>query len=171
MMPLSEYRRKKAQHMNTAIDKRCSRKLEFNLGWSDQTEVFYLLNCFNFAGGISWHLFRGISLFQKSCYPGTIHGYGDRHGFCLFIRSVCIICVVNRVNGIESKCQPVPSTLRTWWPRVCRSNVDSGWERGSWKDSTQDGPGKPHRRGTNEIRSTGLRGYTCHRTRRILHRV
>ena len=72
MMPLSEYRRKKAQHMNTVIDKRCSRKLEFNLGWSDQTEVFYLLNCFNlqeeYFGILSeaYNCFRNLAVQEPS---------------------------------------------------------------------------------------------------------
>lgn len=39
MVSLSEYRRKRNALRNAAIDKRCSRKLEFNLGWADATEV------------------------------------------------------------------------------------------------------------------------------------
>ena len=48
MMTLSEYRRKKALHLNAVIEKRLSRKLEQNLGWSDQTEVCWCIvfvNC------------------------------------------------------------------------------------------------------------------------------
>ena len=46
MVPLSEYRRKRNFARNVQIDKRCSRKLELNLGWSDQTEVVHHLSFF-----------------------------------------------------------------------------------------------------------------------------
>lgn len=63
MMSLSEYRRKKALHMNATIDKRLSRKLELNLGWSDQTEVFIVLDYFDLVGGVSCLVIGGMSLF------------------------------------------------------------------------------------------------------------
>jgi hypothetical protein len=44
MVSLSEYRRKRNAARNTQIDKRCQRKFELNLGWSDQTEVFSSLH-------------------------------------------------------------------------------------------------------------------------------
>jgi hypothetical protein len=45
MMSLSEYRRKRALQLNAVIDKRCARKLELGLGWSDCTEVFEYKLC------------------------------------------------------------------------------------------------------------------------------
>ena len=42
MVPLSDYRRRRNLARNIQIEKRCSRKLELNAGWSDQTEVLYL---------------------------------------------------------------------------------------------------------------------------------
>jgi len=41
MVSLSDYRRKRNAARNTQIDKRCQRKFELNLGWSDQTEEEY----------------------------------------------------------------------------------------------------------------------------------
>jgi len=41
MTSLSDYRRKRSMAHNAQIDKRLSRKLEFNLGWSDQTDEEY----------------------------------------------------------------------------------------------------------------------------------
>src|SRR5271154_5224276 len=66
MISLSDYRRKKNLARNTQIDKRCSRKLDLNVGWSDQTEVFHLfLLLINFTGGIFWNVVRCISMFQE----------------------------------------------------------------------------------------------------------
>lgn len=42
MVSLSDYKRKRNSARNVQIDKRCSRKLEMNQGWSDQTEVWAL---------------------------------------------------------------------------------------------------------------------------------
>jgi hypothetical protein len=44
MVPLSEYRRKRNFARSVQIDKRCLRKSELNLGWSDQTEVVHHLS-------------------------------------------------------------------------------------------------------------------------------
>jgi hypothetical protein len=66
MVSLNDYQRKRNLARNVQIDKRCSRKLETNLGWADLTEVFNDLNqIVNFIGGVYWDVVRGISMFQK----------------------------------------------------------------------------------------------------------
>jgi hypothetical protein len=58
--------------MNTAIDKRCSRKLEFNLGWSDQTEVSIFSTVLilkeEYLGILSeaYHCFRNLAVQEPS---------------------------------------------------------------------------------------------------------
>lgn len=74
MMSLSEFRRKRALQLNAIIDKRCSRKLEQGLGWSDQTEVYEFTIFINLLGGIFRSTLGRISLFQKSCCSGIANG-------------------------------------------------------------------------------------------------
>lgn len=69
MISLSEYRRKKALHMNATIDKRLSRKLEYNLGWSDKTEVFMKVKFFLTGRRcISSHCLRHITVSETLRY-------------------------------------------------------------------------------------------------------
>jgi hypothetical protein len=66
ILPFNEYRRKRNQLRNVQIEKRYSRKLEQNHGWSDHTEVLWVfLRFVNVTGGIFWNVAGCMSLFSK----------------------------------------------------------------------------------------------------------